>query len=43
MGYKVNKHLCVVALARTTIVVDITQRLQSEKSLTEDYKVCILH
>ena len=39
MGYKVNKHLCVVALiflARTTTVVDITQRLQSGKSLTAD-------
>ena len=33
MGYKVNKHLCVVALARTTRVVNITQRLQSGKSL----------
>ena len=36
MGYKVNKYLCVVALiflARTTTVVDITQRLQSGKSL----------
>ena len=36
MGYKVNKHLCVVALSflgRTTTVVDITQRLQSGKSL----------
>ena len=33
MGYKVNKHLCVVALARTTTVVNITQLLQSGKSL----------
>ena len=33
MGYKVNKHLCVVALARMTTVVDITHRLQSGKSL----------
>ena len=33
VGYKVNKHLFVVALARTTTVVDITQRLQSGKSL----------
>ena len=33
MGYKVNKHLCVVALARTTTVVALAQRLQGGKSL----------